>query len=108
MADIFLEQKIDCLIATNTTISREAVKGQQYVNEIGGLSGKPLTQVSTKVIRQFSQHFTGQIPIIGVGGISSQQDAQDKLEAGASLLQIYTGLIYQGKHLVRTILNLDS
>ena len=104
MAERFLEQKIDCLIATNTTISREAVKGQRYADETGGLSGKPVTQASTNVIRQFSQYFAGQIPIIGVGGISSRQDAQDKLDAGASLLQVYTGLIYQGSGLVKDIL----
>jgi len=101
MAKVFLEQKVDCLIATNTTLAREAVKGQKYAEEQGGLSGKPVSQKSTEVIRQFHQHFGGAIPIIGVGGISSKQDARDKLEAGASLVQIYTGFVYQGAKLIK-------
>lgn len=101
MADVFLEQKIDGLIATNTTLARDAVKGQEHAKEQGGLSGKPVTQQSTEVIRQFHQHFRGTIPIIGVGGISSTQDAKDKLDAGASLVQIYTGFVYQGADLIK-------
>lgn len=101
MAEVFLEQKIDCLIATNTTLAREAVKGQQYAEEQGGLSGKPVTQKSTEVIRLFHQVLGDEIPIIGVGGVSSTQDAKDKLEAGASLVQIYTGFVYQGADLIR-------
>ncbi len=101
MADVFLEQDIDCLIATNTTLARDAVKGQPHSEEQGGLSGKPVSQKSTEVIKQFSQYFAGQIPIIGVGGVSSTQDAKDKLNAGASLLQIYTGFVYQGAGLIR-------
>ena len=105
MADIFLEQKIDCLIATNTTLSREAVKGQEHAEEAGGLSGKPVTQKSTEVIKQFHKHLGDKIPIIGVGGISSTQDAKDKLEAGASLVQIYTGFVYQGADLIKQCVN---
>ena len=101
MAEVFLEQKIDCLIATNTTLSREAVTGQTHAEEAGGLSGKPVTQKSTDVIRQFHQILGDTVPIIGVGGISSTQDAQDKLDAGASLIQIYTGFVYQGADLIK-------
>ena len=108
MAAIFLEQNIDGLIATNTTVAREAVQGQIHAQEQGGLSGKPITQQSTAVIQQFSRAFAGKIPIIGVGGISSTQDAQDKLDAGASLLQIYTGFIYQGTDLIQQCLQADK
>ena len=101
MADVFLEQKIDCLIATNTTLARDAVNGQEHADEQGGLSGKPVTQQSIEVIRQFHENFKGSIPIIGVGGISSTQDAKDKLDAGASLVQIYTGFVYQGADLIK-------
>ena len=107
MADVFLEQKIDCLIATNTTLSREAVKGQEHAEEAGGLSGKPVTQKSTEVIKQFHKHLGDKIPIIGVGGISSTQDAKDKLEAGASLVQIYTGFVYHGADLITQCVNAD-
>ena len=100
MAAVFLEQKIDGLIATNTTLARDAVQGQIHAQEQGGLSGKPVTQKSTEVIQQFSHVLKDEIPIIGVGGISSTQDAQDKLDAGASLLQIYTGFVYQGANLI--------
>jgi dihydroorotate dehydrogenase len=101
MSEVFLDQKIDGVIATNTTLARDAVQGQQYAQEQGGLSGPPVTQQSTYVIQQLQQHLAGQIPIIGVGGISSTQDAQDKLDAGASLLQIYTGFVYQGVDLIQ-------
>lgn len=103
MAAMFLEHKIDCLIATNTTISREGVTGQAHAEEIGGLSGKPVTQKSTEVIRQFHQILGDQVPIIGVGGISSTQDVQDKMAAGASLVQVYTGFVYQGAGLIKRL-----
>jgi dihydroorotate dehydrogenase len=108
MADIFLEEKIDALIATNTTLARDAVAGQRYADEQGGLSGKPVTQQSTQVIQQFQQQFKGAIPIIGVGGISSCQDAQDKFDAGADLLQIYTGFVYQGAGLIHQCLQANK
>jgi dihydroorotate dehydrogenase len=104
MAAVFLEQKIDALIATNTILARDAVQGQTHAQEQGGLSGKPVTQKSTQVIQQFSQFFKEDIPIIGVGGISSTSDAQDKLDAGACLVQIYTGFVYQGADLIQQCL----
>ena len=100
------DSKIDGIIATNTTISRENLKTQKSVVEalgMGGVSGKPLTQHSTEVIRYLSKKFNGQVPIIGVGGIMTAQDALDKLEAGASLVQVYSGFIYEGPNLVKQI-----
>lgn len=101
MSEIFLEQKIDAIIATNTTLSREGVEDLAQSNEQGGLSGKPLTEKSTEVIKAFYQNVGENIPIIAVGGISSAQDAQDKIDAGAKLVQIYTGFIYQGVTLIK-------
>lgn len=101
MAEVFLQEKIDALIATNTTLSREAVQGQPFANEKGGLSGDPVKMLSTAVIRHFSKHLDGRIPIIGVGGIASVADAQEKLEAGAQLVQAYTGFIYKGPSLIK-------
>lgn len=101
IAKVFLELKIDGLIATNTTLDREAVKGLEHAEEAGGLSGRPVTDKSTGVIRQFHQHFDDEIPIIGVGGICTGQDAKDKLEAGAKLVQVYSGFIYAGPQLVK-------
>lgn len=100
--DIVKETKIAGVIATNTTISRE---GLQSVNKIeaGGLSGKPLTKRSTEVIRFLSEKSNKAFPIIGVGGIHTAEDALEKLEAGASLIQLYTGFIYEGPALVKSI-----
>jgi dihydroorotate dehydrogenase len=100
--DIVKETKIAGIIATNTTISRE---GLQSVNktEMGGLSGKPLTKRATEVIRFLSQNSNKAFPIIGVGGIHTAQDALEKLEAGASLIQLYTGFIYEGPKLIKDI-----
>ncbi len=100
--DIVNETKIAGVIATNTTISREGLLSENKI-EIGGLSGKPLTNRSTEVIRFLSEKSNKSFPIIGVGGIHSAQDALDKLEAGASLIQLYTGFIYEGPKLVRDI-----
>ncbi len=103
---IVQDTKIDGLIATNTTISRAGLKtGQTTLEEIGngGLSGKPLTSQATEVIRYLHQQSNGSFPIIGVGGIHSAQDALDKLEAGASLVQVYTGFIYEGPVLIKRI-----
>ena len=88
------------LIATNTTLSREAVAGLQHAQEAGGLSGRPVFEASNSVIRQLRQHLGNQFPIIGVGGILSASDALEKMKAGADLVQIYTGLIYRGPALV--------
>ena len=100
VAQALLTNKMDALIATNTTLSRDAVTGMKHADEAGGLSGRPVRELSTDVIRQFHQYLKKDIPIIGVGGISSPQDAQDKIEAGASLVQIYTGFIYHGPSLI--------
>ena len=94
---------MDALIATNTTLSREAVSGLEHGGEAGGLSGAPVRDMSTEVIKQFHVILKDRVPIIGVGGISSLKDAQDKIDAGASLLQIYSGLIYQGPGLVKDL-----
>ncbi len=100
--DIVNETKIAGIIATNTTLSREGLQSENKL-EMGGLSGKPLTNRSTEVIRFLSDKSNRSFPIIGVGGIHSAKDAIDKLEAGASLIQLYTGFIYVGPKLVKDI-----
>ena len=103
--DIVSDTNIDGVIATNTTIARDGLQSDSAVcTEIGGLSGKPLTNRSTDVIRFLHTNSKGSFPIIGVGGIHTPQDAIDKLEAGASLLQIYTGFVYEGPRMVKRIL----
>ncbi len=92
---------IDGVIATNTTISREAVKGLQHAEETGGLSGAPVLEASNQVIRQLRAALGPRYPIIGVGGVMSAQDARAKRDAGADLVQIYTGLIYKGPDLIK-------
>lgn len=94
--------KIDGVIATNTTISREGISSENK-KEIGGLSGKPLSKRATEVIRFLSEKSNKAFPIIGVGGIHSAEDALEKLEAGASLVQLYTGFIYEGPDLIKQI-----
>ena len=94
--------KIDGVIATNTTISREGISSENK-NELGGLSGKPLAKRATEVIRFLSEKSNKAFPIIGVGGIHSANDALEKLEAGASLVQLYTGFIYEGPGLIKQI-----
>jgi len=101
IAELLLEKEIDAVIATNTTISRAAVKGLHHAEEQGGLSGVPVLEQSTHVVRILAQHLNGKMPIIAAGGIFSAQDAQDKISAGAELVQIYTGFIYQGHELIR-------
>jgi len=105
LSKVFLNGGLDGLIATNTTIDRESVKGKPFWQQAGGLSGKPVTQKSTEVIQQFYSHLGDTIPIIGVGGIMNAQDAIDKIEAGAKLIQLYTGFIYHGPPLVHDIIN---
>ena len=101
---IVKSSKIEGVIATNTTIDRKGLKSHlTLAEEKGGLSGKPLTQRSTEVIRFLAEKSKGAFPIIGVGGIHSAQDALDKLEAGASLVQLYTGFIYEGPSLIKRI-----
>jgi len=106
IVDIVLHTKIHGVIATNTTISREKLNSSaEQIEKIGsgGLSGKPLNNRSTEVIKYIHDKSNGQIPIIGVGGIHTAQDAIDKLKAGAVLLQLYTGFIYEGPALIKKI-----
>lgn len=100
--DIVKETQIAGVIATNTTISRENLKSDNK-KETGGLSGKPLTKRSTEVIRFLSEKSNKAFPIIGIGGIHTAEDALEKLEAGASLVQLYTGFIYEGPSLIKKI-----
>ena len=100
IADLLRAHEIDGVIATNTTLSREAVAGLPHGDEAGGLSGTPVRERSTAVIRQLAQQLKGELPVIGVGGIMSGTDAAEKIAAGASLVQVYSGLIYRGPGLV--------
>ena len=100
IADLLLAHKIDAVIATNTTLSREGVEGLKNAEETGGLSGTPVREKSTAVIRQLAQALNKEVPVIGVGGILNGNDAAEKIDAGASLVQIYSGLIYRGPELV--------
>ncbi len=104
MSDSFNALKIDGLIATNTTLSRDAVSGQQHADESGGLSGGALTDQANNRLALFRDKLSSQIPIIGVGGIVNASDAVHKLAHGADLVQIYSGLIYRGPELVKDIL----
>ena len=101
VADTLVEQGVDGIIATNTTLSREAVLGHKFEKEAGGLSGAPVRDASTHVVRTLSEHLKDTLPVIGVGGISSGADAVEKLQAGARLVQIYSGFIYQGPELIK-------
>ncbi len=103
IADLLKQHQIDGVIATNTTLARDAVQGMPNGEETGGLSGAPVRIKSTQVIQALSQQLAGELPIIGVGGILSGADAVEKIAAGASLVQVYSGLIYQGPNLVREI-----
>jgi dihydroorotate dehydrogenase len=96
VADTLMEASVDGIIATNTTIERDAVLGHPYAQEAGGLSGVPVRSRSTEVVTALYQHLKGELPIIGVGGIFDERSAAEKREAGASLLQLYTGFIYRG------------
>jgi len=100
IADLLMEFGIDAIIATNTTIARDAVQGLEFGQEAGGLSGAPVRDASTEVIRSLKGYLGDAIPIVGVGGIMSGKDAQEKMAAGASLVQIYSGLIYRGPKLI--------
>jgi dihydroorotate dehydrogenase len=102
--DCVVESGLDGIIATNTTISRDAVEGHSLASEEGGLSGATLTEMSTRIIAAIAEHLSGALPIIGVGGIMSPEDAREKLDAGATLVQVYTGMIYEGPGLVKRIL----
>jgi len=100
IADTLTAFGVDGVIATNTTVARDAVKGLKYADEAGGLSGRPLARRSTQVIGLLAGHLQGAMAIIGVGGIMNGRDAVEKIEAGASLVQIYTGFIYSGPDIV--------
>ncbi len=100
IADLLIEFEIDAVIATNTTIARDTVQGLEHSDEAGGLSGAPVRNPSTEVVKILHQHLGTTIPIIGVGGILSGVDALEKQAAGASLIQLYSGLIYQGPKLI--------
>ncbi len=103
IAQCLINNDIDGVIATNTTLARDKVEHIEHGNEMGGLSGKPVTDKSTEVIKQLAKALDGKMPIIGVGGIHSVEDAKEKIAAGASLVQLYTGFIYEGPDLVRNI-----
>ena len=103
IADSLQRFEMDAVIATNTTLARDAVQGLAHAEETGGLSGAPLRDKATQVIKMLSHHLENRIPIIGVGGILSGQDAQEKIQAGASLVQVYSGLIYKGPALIGEI-----
>jgi dihydroorotate dehydrogenase len=103
IASLVFAHKFDAVIATNTTIARPGVEHEPLANQTGGLSGRPLKRLSTEVIRKLHAHLQGKVPIIGVGGVENADDAWEKLEAGADLVQIYTGIIYEGPGIVRDI-----
>ena len=100
VADLLVNHGMDAVIATNTTVDRSAVAGLPHGGEQGGLSGAPLTRSSTDIIFSLREILKAELPIIGAGGIMSERDARAKIEAGASLVQIYTGLIYKGPGLI--------
>lgn len=104
IAALLVEFSIDGIIATNTTLQRRGVEGHPLAEQAGGLSGSPIRQRSTYVVAQLAEKLHGKIPIIAVGGIMNDADAQEKLDAGASLVQLYSGLIYQGPTLVNKII----
>ncbi len=104
IAKLLLDFNIDGVIATNTTLSRTAIEGHVHAKEIGGLSGAPVKEKATQVVASLASELKEKIPIIAAGGILSGKDAQEKLDAGASLVQVYSGLIYQGPQLVDDIL----
>lgn len=105
MTEVILEYKVAGIIATNTTCERETVSTLVHGNEVGGLSGKPLVERSTQCLRLLKQLVGDEVTLIGVGGIDNSLVAREKLQAGASLLQVYTGLIYQGPGLINTLVN---
>lgn len=100
IAELLVKYRINAVIATNTTISRESVSHLIYGNENGGLSGHPVKSLSNQVIMQLAKALNGALPIIGVGGILSGEDAKEKVAAGAEVVQIYSGLIYKGPTLI--------
>lgn len=105
VCESLIRNKIDGVIGTNTTLDRTLVEGMDHCDEMGGLSGRPLQNKSTDVIRKMAIALDGALPIIGVGGIDSAIAAREKMQAGAQLVQVYTGFIYHGPRLVKDIVN---
>ena len=103
VAESLIRNKIDGVIATNTTLDRDMIFDMPHAAETGGLSGRPLQAKSTAFIRELAKQLNGAMPIIGVGGIDSPLAAREKLDAGAQLVQVYSGFIYKGPKLVSDI-----
>ena len=103
VSDSLVRHKVDGVIAGNTTLSRDSVAGLPNAEQQGGLSGKPLNRLSTRLIRTLAKELNGQVPIIGSGGIHSLESGQEKIDAGAALLQVYSAMIYQGPALIRLL-----
>jgi dihydroorotate dehydrogenase len=101
LAQTFNEQSVEGIVATNTTVTRDAVEGYKYAQEQGGLSGAPVREMSNRVLKLFREHLNDSIPIIGVGGVFSAEEAEEKMHLGADLVQIYSGFIYEGPSLVK-------
>ena len=101
VADALRRHEIEAVIATNTTLSRDGVAALPHATEAGGVSGAPLAVRSTTVVRELARALAGALPVIGVGGITTARDAEDKVAAGAQLVQLYTGLVYRGPVLIR-------
>ena len=100
MAEVVIQNEFDGLIATNTTISRDAVKGMRHADEQGGLSGAPIKEMANHVLAKFRAHLPPEIALIGTGGITDGEDAAEKIQLGADLVQFYTGFVYKGPDLV--------
>jgi dihydroorotate dehydrogenase len=105
IAKSLIKAKMDGVIATNTTLDRAPVEGHQHAKEAGGLSGAVLTQKSLELTKILADALDGKLPIIGVGGISNANDARERLNAGATLLQVYSSFIYQGPPLIKELVN---
>lgn len=105
ISEVLLNHEIDGIIATNTTLSREGVKGLPHAREEGGLSGAPLREKALDVLMEMNKYVEGRVPLIASGGIMDADDAQARIDAGASLVQVYTGLIYGGPRLLSDIVN---
>lgn len=108
IADVLRRHRIDGVIATNTTISRDKVQGVRYAEQQGGLSGAPVFEASTAVVAQLARALAGELPIIAAGGILDGRNARAKLDAGAALVQLYSGLVYRGPGLVRECVRATS
>ena len=100
MAKAIVKNEFDGLIATNTTISRDAVQGLRHADEQGGLSGAPVKDMANHVLTQFRAQLPAEIAVIGTGGISEGEDAAEKIQLGADLVQFYTGFVYKGPDLI--------